>query len=121
MVKPCAASAIWMKAISLFEHITSEEAVKMAIEAATRVVRTEGIMTAPVDNEIVLLNMKSNNYISLDPIGRRIWDLIETPVVVEDLCGRLEQEFAGTREQITADVIPFLEELEREGLVRVAG
>jgi hypothetical protein len=78
-------------------------------------------MSAPVDNEIVILNMKGNNYISLDQIGRRIWELIETPVVVDDLCSRLEQEFAGSREQIVADVIAFLEELEREGLVRVAG
>lgn len=93
----------------------------MAFDTTTRVVRIEGAMSAPVDNEIVILNMKGNNYISLDPIGRRIWELIEAPVVVDQLCGLLGQEFAGTREQIVADVIPFLEELEREGLVRVTG
>ena len=92
----------------------------MAIEATTRVVRTEGIMTAPVDQEIVLLNMKGNNYISLDAIGRRIWELLESPVMVDDLCRQLGAEFEATQEQICADVIPFLNELEREGLVRVA-
>lgn len=92
----------------------------MAIEASTRVVRTEGIMTAPVDREIVLLNMKGNNYISLDAIGRRIWEQLESPVVVGDLCRQLGAEFDGTQEQICADVLPFLAELEREGLVRVA-
>jgi hypothetical protein len=92
----------------------------VSIEVNTTVVRTEGMMTAPVDNEIVILNMKGNNYISLDSIGRRIWEIIEFPVTVEDLCCRLGQEFEGTREQILSDVQPFLEELEREGLVRVA-
>jgi len=92
----------------------------MAIEATTYVVRTEGIMTAPVDNEIVLLNMKGNNYISLDAIGRRIWELLETPVLVDDLCRQLGTEFEGTQEQISADVQSFLAELELEGLVRVA-
>jgi hypothetical protein len=92
----------------------------MAIEATTRVVRTEGIMTAPVDQEIVLLNMKGNNYISLDAIGRRIWELLENPAMVNDLCKQLGEEFEGTQEQISADVLSFLEELEREGLVRVA-
>jgi hypothetical protein len=91
------------------------------IERTTTVVRTEGMMTAPVDSEIVILNMKGNNYISLDAIGRRIWEIIEIPVTVDDLCSRLGQEFEGTPEQIIADVQPFLEELEREGLVRVAG
>lgn len=93
----------------------------MSIELATSIVRTEGMMTAPVDNEIVILNMKGNNYISLDAIGRRIWEIIETPITVDNVCDQLEQEFDGTRDQITADVIAFLEELEREGLVRVAG
>jgi len=92
----------------------------MAIEVTTKVVRTEGIMTAPVDKEIVLLNMKGNNYISLDVIGRRIWELLEAPYSVNELCRQLGAEFEGTQEQICADVLPFLDELEREGLVRVA-
>ena len=92
----------------------------MAIEATTRIVRTEGIMTAPVDQEIVLLNMKGNNYISLDAIGRRIWELLETPVVVDELCRQLGMEFDGTQEQIKTDVLSFLNELEGEGLVCVA-
>ena len=92
----------------------------MAIEATTRVVRTEGIMSAPVDQEIVLLNMAGNNYISLDAIGRRIWELLENTVLVADLCRQLETEFEGTQEEISADVLSFLSELEREGLVRVA-
>ena len=91
----------------------------MAIEASTKVVRTEGIMTAPVDTEIVLLNMAGNNYISLDAIGRRIWELLESPITVTDLCQKLAVEFEATEEQITADVVPFLTELELEGLVRV--
>lgn len=93
----------------------------MAIDTTTNVVRTAGMMTAPVDNEIVILNMKGNNYISLDAIGRRIWDLLETPVSVAELCRQLGTEFEGTPEQIAADVLSFLEELEREGLVRVDG
>ena len=93
----------------------------MSIEMTTTVVRSEGMMTAPVDNEIVILNMKGNNYISLNTIGRRIWELTEAPVTVADLCRKLEQEFNGTPEQIAADVLPFLTELEKEGLVRVVG
>jgi hypothetical protein len=92
----------------------------MVIESTSRVVRTEGIMTAPVDDEIVLLNMKGNNYISLDAIGRRIWELLETPIAVNELCQQLAEEFEGTQEQICADVLSFLAELEQEGLVRVA-
>jgi len=63
--------------------------------------------------------MNGNNYISLDDIGRRIWEQIEQPVSVNDLCLILVAEFDATQEQIVLDVIPFLAELEHEGLLRV--
>jgi hypothetical protein len=97
---------------------SAEEIFKVAIIITNRVVRTEGMMTAPVDNEIVILNMKGNNYISLDATGRRIWELLEKPVGIAELCYQLMTEFEATEEQITGDVLPFLQELEREGLVR---
>jgi hypothetical protein len=92
----------------------------MAIDITTTVVRTAGVMAAPVDQEIVLLNMAKNNYVSLDTIGRRIWELIESPVVVAELCKQLGQEFNGEDQQIQTDVIQFLTHLESDGLVRVA-
>ncbi|OHB32379.1 MAG: hypothetical protein A2X84_12520, partial [Desulfuromonadaceae bacterium GWC2_58_13] len=91
----------------------------MPITINTTVVRTEGLMTAPVDNDIVILNMKGNNYLSLDSIGRRIWELLAAPILVTDLCRQLATEFQGGEEQIAADVLAFLARLEAEGLVLV--
>lgn len=91
----------------------------MDIKLTTTVVRSEGMMTAPVDQEIVILNMAGNNYISLDAVGRRIWELLENPVCIADLCRMLAAEFEATEDQISEDVLPFLAELEQESLVRV--
>jgi len=90
------------------------------IELNSIVVRAEGMMTAPVDQDIVILNMAKNNYVSLDNIGRRIWELIESPVIVSELCSKLGEEFTGSEEQIAADVLLFLNELQKDGLVRVS-
>lgn len=92
----------------------------MSIELTNRVVRAGGMMTAPVDGDIVILNMASNSYVSLNAIGRRIWELLETPARVDELCRRLGEEFAGDAAQITADVLSFLAELEKDGLVRAS-
>jgi len=89
----------------------------VSIELHSIVVRAEGMMTAPVDQDIVILNMLKNNYVSLDQIGRRIWELIATPVKVSELSRTLMAEFAGSEEQISADVVTFLNELQKEGLV----
>ena len=48
----------------------------MPIGLNSRIMRNKNQMSAPVDNEIVILNMDRNNYIGLDEIGRFIWDLI---------------------------------------------
>ena len=91
----------------------------MVIGLTSRVVRAEGAMSSPVDEDVVILNMAGNNYISLDAIGRRIWDLLETSIRVDELCRQLEREFAATQDQIIADVLPFLAALEKDGIVRV--
>ncbi|MFN8467424.1 MAG: PqqD family protein [Caldilineaceae bacterium] len=85
----------------------------------TTIARANELMSSPVDDELVLLNLARNNYIGLDSIGRRIWELLATPQRIGDLCSRLGQEFAGEPEQIEADVLAFVDELVGEGLVRV--
>lgn len=92
----------------------------MAIELKSVVTRTEDLMSQPIDQDLVILNLVNNNYIGLDEIGRRIWELLENPCRVDELCQQLGREFNATPEQIAADVFPFLTELQGEGLVNVA-
>ena len=91
----------------------------MTVELRTVVVRTPGLLTAPVDDEIVILNPDRDNYVGLDAVGRAVWDLIEQPQEVAELCRKLSQDFDGTPEQIAADVLPFLAEMADEGIARV--
>jgi len=92
----------------------------MPFELNTRVVRTHGLMVAPVDKEIVVLSLASNHYVGLDEIGRRVWELLEAPQRTDEICQALAGEFDAPFEQIANDVIPFLTALESEGLVHAA-
>jgi hypothetical protein len=92
----------------------------MSIDLNSFVVRTDGLMAASIDKELVILNLAGDNYVGLDEIGRRIWELLETPHQVSELCRQLSREFEATPDQIVADVLPFLAELENEGMVHVA-
>jgi Coenzyme PQQ synthesis protein D (PqqD) len=91
----------------------------MPLELSTRVVRFSELMSAPVDKEIVILSLASNHYVGLDEIGRRVWELLEEPRRVEELCQQLTREFEAPPEQIADDLLPFLCQLENEGLVHV--
>jgi len=89
------------------------------MQLSSNVVRTEGMMTARVDEDIVILNISTNSYVSLDLVGRRIWELIEKSIRIEEVSQILFREFQGTKEEIITDVMIFLTELEGDGLVRV--
>ena len=92
----------------------------MPIELTTRIARTQNVMTAPIDQEVVIFNLAKNSYVNLDEIGRRIWELRDTPQRVDELCQQLSEEFDAASEQITADLLPFLDELQAENLIHAA-
>ena len=93
----------------------------MAIKPTDTLVRAEALSTAPVDNGLVMLNLKGNNYVILNDIGKRIWELLESPIHVTALSQCLENEFQGAQAQIMSDLLVFLDKLEQDGLVLFSG
>jgi Coenzyme PQQ synthesis protein D (PqqD) len=89
------------------------------VDLQSLIARNEELLSAPVDRDLVFLNTASNSYVALDEIGRRVWELLEHPRRIADLIGELSKEFEGSPDAIGADVQAFLQELEREGMVRV--
>jgi hypothetical protein len=92
----------------------------MTIELRTLITRSPGLLSALVDDEIVILNPDRDNYVGLDAVGRAVWDVIEQPCQVAELCRRLSLDFDATPEQVAADVLPFIAEIVGEGIARVA-
>lgn len=90
----------------------------MSIDASAQVSRTPDLMATPIDDELVILNMATNSYVALDPVARRVWELMATPTRVDELCDRLESEFEAPEGQIPRDVLVLLEGMQRDGLVR---
>ena len=89
----------------------------MAFALNDRIVQTPDPITAAVGPDLAILGLATSNYIALNPVGRRIWELLATPRSVAELCRCLEAEFEGAPEQIQADVLEFLGDLASEGLV----
>lgn len=87
------------------------------IGTAATVVRTEGLLSTTVDDELVVLNVRAGCYVAIDRIGRRIWELLESPWLVDDLIAVLATEFDADPSVIAADLAAFLHELERDGMV----
>lgn len=91
----------------------------MQLTLASKIKICDAIISHPLDDEKIMVNIETGHYFGVGRTARRIWELIETPVTVSALCDQLAEEFNGEREQIERDVIAFLQDLESEGLVSV--
>jgi len=74
-------------------------------------------LAAKVGEELVMMSAEKGNYIGLSEVGARIWELIETPRTVADVCRELTAEFEVTREVCRVEVEDFLGELEKHGAI----
>jgi hypothetical protein len=72
-------------------------------------------LTAPVGEELVMMSAEHGMYLGLNEVGRRVWELIEEPREVGELCRTLESEFEVTPEICRAEVEAFLNELVENG------
>lgn len=75
-------------------------------------------MSCQVDQEAVIMHLLTGRYFGCDPVGARVWALLEQPTSISALCERLMEEYSGVdRDRCAQDVIAFIRDLIDEGLV----
>ena len=80
----------------------------------------EDILFRELEGEAVLLNLKSGVYFGLDPIGTRIWRLIQEKERLEAILQVLVQEYDVEEKKCREDLLHLFGELKKNGLVEVA-
>jgi hypothetical protein len=91
----------------------------MDIKLESTIRRAEGFTTAPVREELMMLNVEQGAYYSLDPIAAEIWSMIEQPLTVQAISERLQERYDVTAEQCQTDVLEFLGEMQGNGMIVV--
>ena len=79
--------------------------------------RNEQIIDGEMDDEQVMLHLEKGKYFGLNPMGKRIWELIEQPKSFSELTGILLSEFKVTEEQCALEVQAFLEKVVKYDIV----
>ena len=74
-------------------------------------------MSCGLDDEAVILSLKKGVYYSLNPLGNRIWSLIQKPVKVGKVRDILLEEFDIDKETCEEDLLSLLSDLKNEGLI----
>jgi hypothetical protein len=93
----------------------------MAISLETKVVAARHQVSCEVGGEVVIMNMADELYYGLDPVGARVWQLIQRPRTVKELRDALITEFQVDTRPCEMDLIALLKEMAQRKLVQSDG
>ncbi len=71
------------------------------------------------DDEVIVINMESGNYFSLNNTGAFVWTLVEAGYAADGIAGRMRDEFEGADASAVSSVNELLEQLLKEGLIEL--
>lgn len=83
------------------------------------VVRDSEPIFTTIDNEVVMMSPRQQAYFGLGTVGSEIWNAIEKPRRVSDICVVLQQEFEVNPDVCRREVLAFINDLLERGLARI--
>ena len=89
----------------------------MSIELSTVVKQTERQVSCNLNDDVVILNLKSTLYFGLDKLGAYIWEVLSEPRAVSEVCKAVLDRYDIDEARCQTDVIEFLAKLGEAGLI----
>jgi len=83
------------------------------------IARKEDWLSARVGDEIMMMNVERGEYLGMNDVGARIWELIEMPSDIATICATLVREFEVSPETCEIQVRSFVADMEKHGVVAV--
>ncbi len=91
----------------------------MEITLESFIKRKDGLLSSPVDDEMVMMSIEKGKYYGLDVISRRIWELFDVNRSVAGICEQLIDEHDVDKATCHKEVLAYIKELVDEGLVEI--
>lgn len=89
----------------------------MDVTLAQRFSRSPDVLAQSVGDETVLLDLASEKYFGLNPVGSRIWDLLGTHPALAEVHHQLCNEFDAPPDRIETDLLTLAAALLDAGLL----
>jgi hypothetical protein len=93
--------------------------MNQSISLSSRVAINGDVLCRDLDGELVLLDLRTGVYFSLDPLGTRVWLLAQGGHSLAEVVRLVVKEYEVTPERFTADLVTFVSALREKGLVEV--
>ena len=90
------------------------------IPLTSRVRISEDVVFRDLQGELVLLNLKTGVYFGLDPMGTRIWHLIQAHRSLKNVLDSLVEEYEVTDTRCEQDLLGFVAKLRDNSIIEVS-
>jgi hypothetical protein len=80
----------------------------------------EDVFFQPTQDEVVLLNLKNQQYYGLDSMGARIWNLLLEHRNIDAVADRLCEEYDVDRDRALSDVESMVSDFFAAGLLKTS-
>ncbi len=84
------------------------------------VVATSEQVSCPLGEESAILNLKNSVYYGMNPVGARVWNLVQQPKRVSQLRDTLVEEYEVDAARCERDLFDLLEQMRMEGLIEIS-
>ena len=81
--------------------------------------RRNDIDTTDLNGEIVMMDLEKGRYFSLNGVGSRIWEIIESPIEINKIVDCLLEEYDVNRNECEENVLEFLDKLDDANIISV--
>jgi len=88
------------------------------IQINSKIVRNNKIISSDMDGETVMMSIENGEYYGINPIGSRIWELLEHPVTLSEICELLLKKYDVDANQCQTEVLKFANHLFEKKLIR---
>jgi hypothetical protein len=93
----------------------------MTFAANAAIVAASEQISCNLSGEAVILNLRTGNYFGLNPVGARVWELLQQPRTVSEIRDLILSEYEVDSARCERDLHALVEELASRGLIQTHG
>jgi hypothetical protein len=91
--------------------------MSMSVNLDTTLSHSSDILYAQAGTDGVMMNVETGRYYGLNSVAARIWEQLERPRTIAELCALVREEFEVDAQTCEAEVLKFVNELVANGIV----
>ena len=85
----------------------------------SKITLSKNVFAQEIDEETIILDSVTQEYFSINEIGKVIWSLIEEKKNLEEIKAEMLDMYEVPQEQLEKDVLNFLQALQQKGLIKI--